>query len=175
MQFKDFRIGDLFDVKKGKRLTQVNMIPGNIKFVGATGLNNGETARIGNTEHIHDANTITVTYNGSVGEVFYQDEPFWASDDVNVLYPKFEMTVESALFFKSVILPLRKQYSYTHKWVKEALENDVLLLPVTEEEVPDYDFMETYIRAIEKIVIKDAVLMKDNIIEETKKIIEKDS
>ena len=42
-------------------------------------------------------NKITVCYNGSVGETFYQDQPFLASDDVNVLYPKFDMTKEIRL------------------------------------------------------------------------------
>lgn len=148
--WKKFKISELFDVKKGKRLTQADMIPGNIKFVGATSTNNGETARIGNTEHIHSANTITVTYNGSVGEVFYQDEPFWASDDVNVLYPKFEMTVQVALFLISVIKKLRDKYSYNQKWVKEALENDEILLPVTTVEQPDWDYMQERIAELEQ-------------------------
>lgn len=166
--WKKFKISDLFDVKKGKRLTQADMIPGDIKFVGATSTNNGETARIGNTEHIHLANTITVTYNGSVGEVFYQDEPFWASDDVNVLYPKFEMTEQVALFLVSMIKKLRGKYSYTQKWVKEALENDEIALPVLEKDVPDWALMEQYIRAIEKLVIKDVVDFKDAFISKAK-------
>lgn len=45
-------------------------------------MNNGCTAMVGNTENMHPANTITVCYNGSVGETFYQDRPFLASDDV---------------------------------------------------------------------------------------------
>jgi len=150
MEYKEFRIGDLFEVKKGKRLTQANMIPGTIKFVGATSENNGETARIWNTKYLHAANTITVTYNGSVGEVFYQDEPFWASDDVNVLYPKFEMTVQQALYIMTAIQRLRGKYSYTHKWVKEFLENDMILLPVATSGKPDYAYMRERISELER-------------------------
>lgn len=94
-----FRIGDLFHIVKGTRLTKANMIPGDINFIGASSINNGITAQIGNKEHIHPANTITVTYNGSVGQAFYQPQPFWASDDVNVLYPKFDLTPTIAMFF----------------------------------------------------------------------------
>lgn len=148
--WQKFKIKDLFDVKKGKRLTQADMVPGNIRFVGATSANNGETARIGNMEHVHSANTITVTYNGSVGEVFYQDEQFWASDDVNVLYPKFEMTEPVALFLVSVIKKLRDKYSYSQKWVKDALEQDEILLPATEKEVPDWSYMQEYIAELEQ-------------------------
>ena len=56
------------------------------------------TAKIANKEHLHKGGTITVSYNGSVGETFYQEEPFWASDDVNVLYPKFNLTKNIAMF-----------------------------------------------------------------------------
>jgi len=150
MEYKDFRIGDLFEVRKGKRLTQADMIPGPIKFVGATSENNGETARIGNTKYLHAANTITVTYNGSVGEVFYQDEPFWASDDVNVLYPQWGMTVHQALYIMTAIRRLRAKYSYTHKWVKELLENDRIFLPATSLGEPDYVYMEKYISELER-------------------------
>lgn len=37
--------------------------------------------------------------------------------------------------------------------------------------IPDWDFMEKYIRAIEKVVIKDVVDYKDSIIAKTKEIV----
>ena len=44
-----------------------------------------------NVKPNHDGNTLTINYDGSVGETFYQPEDFWASDSVNILYPKFEL------------------------------------------------------------------------------------
>ena len=79
------------------------MKEGNINFIGASAVNNGVTAHIGNSEHLHPANTITVSYNGSVGEAFYQTQIFWASDDVNVLYPQFHLTPQIALFIQPII------------------------------------------------------------------------
>lgn len=100
-----FPINTLFDVAKGTRLTKADMRDGEINFIGASAVNNGITAHISNNERIHPANTITITYNGSVGEAFYQDQPFWASDDVNVLYPKFAMNKYIAFF----IIPVLKK------------------------------------------------------------------
>ena len=40
--------------------------------------------------------------------------------------------------------------------------------------IPDWDFMEKYIRAIEKVVIADVVKYKDEVIAKTKEIISKD-
>lgn len=71
----EFTIGHLFTVIKGTRLTKAHMTPGDIRFIGSSAMNNGCTATVGNTENMHPANTITVCYNGSVGETFYQDQP----------------------------------------------------------------------------------------------------
>lgn len=112
----NYRLGDLFDVDKGKRLTKTEMTPGNINYVGATAFNNGVTAKIGNDEYIHPAGTITVCYNGSIGQAFYQSERFWASDDVNVLYPKFQMSLSIALFIIPLLRIIGSQYAYIDKW-----------------------------------------------------------
>lgn len=110
-KWEAFPISMLFSVVKGTRLTKANMRDGNINFIGASAINNGITAHIANDEHIHPENTITITYNGSVGEAFYQDKFFWASDDVNVLYPKFALNKYIALF---IIPVLNKQEKNTH-------------------------------------------------------------
>lgn len=148
--YKSFKIGDLFLIQKGKRLTKANMIPGEINFIGATSVNNGLTARIGNVGHLHPAGTITVTYNGSVGEAFYQREPFWASDDVNVLYPKFPMNELIALYFLAPFIKKGKGYGYTYKWTKDKMKKDKILLPVTLEGKIDFEFIEKQMREFEE-------------------------
>lgn len=83
----EFRLGSLFRFVKGKRLTRDEMNDGNTNYLGAIADNNGVSQKI-DSAPIFKANCITVNYNGSVGESFYQSEPFWATDDVNVLYAK---------------------------------------------------------------------------------------
>lgn len=129
------------------------MLPGQIPFVGSSSQSNGRTATIENTEHLHSGNTFTVSYNGSVGEVFYQPEPFWASDNVNVFYPRFQMSRSIALFCMTVIRKYGKHYNYAHKWTKERMEAERVSLPVTAEGEPDYAAMATLISAVEKRTI----------------------
>lgn len=69
----DFSIEQLFNVVKGTRLTKADMKDGVTPFVCASSMNNGITAHISNNENLHPANTITISYNSSVGEAFYQD------------------------------------------------------------------------------------------------------
>lgn len=145
-----FGIGELFKVVKGKRLTRKEMVDGNIPFVGASAINNGITHHIANEEHMHPAGMLTVSYNGSVGESFYQDTPFRASDDVNVLYPKFEMTRNVALFIASAIRVVGKRYEFVDKWVKETMERDEIMLPA-KGKMPDWKKIESYMAEIERI------------------------
>ena len=87
--WKRFALGRLFNIKKGKRLTSNDQEEGNNLYVGAIDSNNGVANHIGQ-KPIHSGNTISLSYNGSVGEAFYQPEPYWATDDVNALYSKYD-------------------------------------------------------------------------------------
>ena len=124
------------------------MKPGKIKFIGSSAMNNGLTAMIGNTENLHPANTITVCYNGSVGETFYQDAPFWASDDVNVLYPKFKMNRNIALFIAPLIKAVSYKYNFVDKWKQEVMASEEIKIPVNTDGEPDWEYMDSYIKDI---------------------------
>jgi hypothetical protein len=143
-----FKLDDLFDIRKGQRLTKANMLPGEYPYVGASDTSNGVTARIGQAP-IHEGGTISVTYDGSIAEAFYQLEPFWASDAVNVLYPKgFKLTPEAALFICTVIRLEKYRFNYGRKWHLERMRDSVIKLPVTAEGNPDFAFMEQYIKTL---------------------------
>jgi len=159
-QWKPFAIEKLFMVVKGTRLTKANMRDGEIRFIGASAINNGVTAQIANKEKLHPANTITITYNGSVGEAFYQDEEFWASDDVNVLYPKFEMNQYTALFIIPLLKSAGKKYAFIDKWKKETMEKDSIMLPVDKTGNPDFAYMESYMRNLESTVSSSLTVLR---------------
>lgn len=151
-QWKEFLLGGkngIFDIKKGSRLTKADMKDGNINFIGATSFNNGVTNHISNKEKIHPSNTITVNYNGSVGEAFYQTTQFWASDDVNILYPKFLLTKKIALFIIPLIKFAGLNYKFIDKWKLEDMEKTTIFLPTTKDNNPDWNYMESYITQIE--------------------------
>lgn len=159
--WKQFSISSLFKVEKGTRLTRASMIEGDTPFIGASLENNGITARVGNTDHIHHGGLITVAYNGhATGTAFYQPDSFWASDDVNVLYPKFPLTENIALFLVPLICEAGRPYSYGDKWGKEIMENDCLTLPVSKSGDPDWAYMDEYIRTMMERTKFDLSAMK---------------
>lgn len=163
-KFASFKIKDIFEIHKGKRLTKANQTKGDTLFIGSTALNHGETARIGQ-KPIFKPNTITVCYNGSVGETFYQDEPYWASDDINVLTLKnFKLNPEIAEYLCTIIKKAGKKYGYTYKWNVSRMKESIISLPVTAKNDIDFDYMEKYINAMQKLTIKKVVEYKDKVI-----------
>ena len=143
----------LFRIEKGTRLRKADMREGDIRFIGATAFNNGITNRISNEGKLHPANTMTVSYNGSVGETFYQDDPFWASDDVNVLYPNFALNRHIALFLIPLIRRCGVGYEFSEKWKLEDMNRSTISLPVCCDGSPDWKYIESFMRKIEKRAI----------------------
>jgi hypothetical protein len=143
-----FTYGDLFEIRKGQRLTKANMLVGATPFVGASDRNNGVTTWVGQ-EHNHSGNTISVSYNGSVAEAFYQPTSFWASDDVNILYEKaFEFNTQIGLFLCALIRREKYRFSYGRKWHLDRMKQSTILLPVGDQGKPDTAFMEFYINSL---------------------------
>lgn len=143
------KLGTLFSIKKGKRLTSANQTEGDIPYIGAIDSNNGLSAYIGNNEHLHDGNTITVSYNGSIGKAYYQPVKFWATDDVNVLYPKFDMNVYSAMFLITLIEKEKYRFCYGRKWQASIMKETVVKLPIAKNGEPDWAYIENYIKGLD--------------------------
>ncbi len=164
-KWKRFALGRLFDIKKGKRLTSEDQEDGENLYVGAIESNNGVANHIGQ-KPIHNGNTISLSYNGSVGEAFYQPEPYWATDDVNALYSKHDGFNESiGLFIAATIRQEKYRFSYGRKWTLDNMKITEICLPTQHNSdgtlfidethkysdegfVPDWQFMEDYIKSL---------------------------
>ena len=146
--WKTFRLSELFHLKKGKRLTKANMIPGRTPFIGAIDSNNGLTHYVAQPP-LHPANTISVNYNGNgVAEAYYQPVPFRCTDDVNGLYPKFDLNPAIGLFLATLIRREKYRFSYGRKWHLRRMAQSEIRLPVKEDGKPDWEFMEQYINSL---------------------------
>jgi hypothetical protein len=168
-EWTDFYLGRIFEIKKGKRLTKENIIPGDLNFLGAIQGRNGVREKI-NEDPLFQGNCISVNYNGcGVGEAYYQKEPFWASDDVNVLFLRgHEMNETLAMFFITIIRNEKYRFSYGRKWNKEQMEKTIVKLPAQmingkykideqkiysdEGYIPDFSFMEEFILSLDNDV-----------------------
>lgn len=163
--WKEFEMERLFNIKKGKRLTAADQEEGDNNYIGAIDSNNGVANHIGQ-KPIHSANTISLSYNGSVGEAFYQSEPYWATDDVNALYSYYEQFNKYiGLFMVAVIRQEKYKFSYGRKWTLDNMNKTRINLPIQHNTdgtpfidadkkysddgyIPDWQFMEDYIKSL---------------------------
>ena len=164
-KWADFYLGRIFQIKKGKRLTKENMMPGDLNFLGAIQGMNGVRDKI-NEEPLFQGNCISVNYNGcGVGEAFYQKDPFWASDDVNVLHLRgYELNENLAMYLITIIKNEKYRFSYGRKWNKEQMERTSVKLPACIQNgkyildktkfysedgyIPDFKYMENFIESL---------------------------
>lgn len=146
--WREFKLSELFYLRKGKRLTKAKMVSGFTPFIGAIDNNNGVTSFVAQ-EALHDGNTISVNYNGNgVAEAFYQPVPYRCSDDVNVLYPNFTLTPLVAMFLATVIRQEKYRFNYGRKWHLERMAQSQIRLPTTTKGRPDWALMEIYIKTL---------------------------
>lgn len=146
--WREFRLDSLFEIKKGRRLTKASREPGPTPFVGASEKNNGITDYAA-VDALHPAGVMTVVYNGnSVGFAFYQPTSFYASDDVNVLYPLKPMSKWALLFIATLIKHQRPRFTYGYKWTLARMQATSIRLPATSSGDPDLEYMQTVMRGL---------------------------
>lgn len=128
--------------------------------------------KVGNEDYnldkkIYKGNCITVTVNGSVCNAFYQIEDFTCSHDITALYIKdYDMNPYLAEFLCTIIMQDKYRWSYGRKPhdIKK-FGKSVIKLPIQynidgtpfldtskkyskEGYVPDWEFMENYIKSL---------------------------
>lgn len=138
---------------------------------------------------------LTIIYNGppTEGQVYYQEKIGVYTDAYIVKLKSKEMSKELGLYLTSAMNQSihnhqKKKYSRGYKaiWTGR-VENDDILLPIQTSHdgkpiidpdrtyhpdgyIPDWEYMEKYIKATEKEIIKEVVLYKDKVIEKAKEI-----
>ncbi len=151
-KWEAFAVEDIFDIKTGKRLTTADMDTGNLPFIGATELNNGITNWINTPNETLDHNVLGVNYNGSVAETFYHPYNCVFSDDVKRLHLKNADDNKYTLLFCSTMIRKQKnKYTYGYKFNGKRMAKQKILLPITGDGQPDYEFMEQYIKEREMV------------------------
>ncbi|MBO7664944.1 MAG: hypothetical protein J6S33_00115 [Aeriscardovia sp.] len=118
---------------------------------------------------------IDVIQNGAVatGTVYAQPQPVGVLWDAYLIKPNAEVkSVEALLYMATCIEKITKeQFSYDKKATWDRVKVCEITLPVTSDGDIDFDYMERYICAIEKLAIADVVKYKDKLIETTRQIV----
>ena len=150
--WKEFTIGDYFDVFLSSGDLKIDDCePGNIPLISSGSTNNGIVSYIDEKgdgkAQIFKANCITVDM---FCNAFYQNKDFYAVSHgrVNILYPKFKFNLHIGLFICNIIKKEQFKYSYGRAVYSSEIARMIIKLPATAVGLPDWDFMEQYIKSL---------------------------
>lgn len=165
-KWKAFNIVSLFDKIEAGKISNASYFEktdiGGIEYIAATNRNNGCLYFLKDTDDsrkkLQRGNCIGFIKdgNGSAGYAIYKSEDF--ASTVNVIYGYANwLNKYTGLFFVTAQDMIAEKYSHGYKRNKEHLSADKVMLPVDEQDEPDYQFMEEYIKEREMVKRKEYV------------------
>lgn len=150
-EWKEFFVKDIFsEVQRGKRLTRSNQTTGFKPYISSSALKNGVDNFIGNEKNVREfSKCITLANSGSVGSSFYHAYTFVASDHITHLKEE-RFNKDIYIFISMVLSRLSDKYNFNREINDIRISREKIMLPVNEQNEPDYDFMEAYIKEQEQ-------------------------
>ncbi len=177
VEWDEYRIGDLFDVQTYKKRFDANKVDllsnGEYPYVVRKSSDNGIKGYIReSTDYLNDGNTIS--FGQDTATSFYQEKPYFTGDKIKILKPKFQgFRKENALLFVTAITRSFSKFSWgSSSYNVQTIQDQKICLPIKNGKM-DINYIEIFLKAISKLIIKDVVKYADKRIAATKKIVNK--
>jgi hypothetical protein len=152
-KWQEFKITDLFKIKKGERLTESNRISGETPLITASSYNNGITSFI-DYENFKDKKKIfkkKITVD-MFGNVFYHNYEYYSDDNIHTLLLKYKYIIELSDYIQIFLVAILKEMSFKYGFGRQVrlhrLENEVIKLPISKKNTPNWNFMEEFIKSM---------------------------
>jgi len=174
VEWKEYKIGELFNINSYKKRFDANKVIIGEKgypYVVRTALNNGVKGYINESEeYLNPAKTIS--FGQDTATIFYQKIPYFTGDKIKILELKeSELKEKKAMYYITAMNKSFKEFSWGRSsFSVDIISNQNIKIPIKNDK-PDYEYMESLISAVQKLVIKDVVIYADKKIEATKKVI----
>ena len=174
IEWKMFRIGELFEINSYKKRFDANKVQieeVGFPYVVRTALNNGIRGYIKEDEEfLNEGNTIS--FGQDTATMFYQEKPYFTGDKIKIVKCKDESFNKlNAHFFIAAMGKAFSSFSWgSSSFSVEIIKNQNISLPSTQG-VPLYAYMEVFIRAVQKLVIKDVVQYAERKIAATRAVV----
>lgn len=175
MRFEEFNVVDLFNVKNSRNILSRDIVEnsGKTPYLCASTENNAVSSYISYDEEYLDKGDC-IFIGGKTFVVTYQEKDFYSNDSHNlVLYLKNDEDGSKLNQFYLATC-INKSLEYKYSWgdsiSNRKIQKDKISLP-TQNQQPDYATMNTFISAIQKLVIKDVVLYADRKIAAKKTVV----
>lgn len=159
LEWNEFKLGELFYVQTYKKRFDANKVilldKGQYPYIVRMSGNNGQKGFIEAEEiYLNDGNTLS--FGQDTATVFYQEKPYFTGDKIKILKCKYEsFCKKNSQFFVAAITRAFSSFSWGNSsYSIDVIEKQNIKLPVKNNQ-PDFDFMEKFISAVQKLVIKD--------------------
>ena len=169
-KFEEFTYQSIFNkIIQGRRLRKEDQISGTIPFVMAGTTNTGVVNYISNPVASFPKNSITIDI---FGNTFYRNYDFGAGDDTGVYWnDKKQYSKEIMLYYTTTMnKSLVGKFSFGKKLRSSQSLDFKMILPSTKGE-PAYAYMEVFIKAVQKLVIKDVVQYAERKVAATRAVV----
>lgn len=176
--FKTFKLGNgderLFDITSPKKRFNANTVTfgGKYPYVVRSSTNNGIRGYITeDTCYLNEANTIS--FGQDTATIFYQERAYFTGDKIKIMtYRDRALYPELACYLLTIMRKAFQNFAWGQSSFNEdILKNMEVSLPVKSNGKIDYDFIDTFIKAQEKLSIKNVVEWKNKEIVIAKKCI----
>lgn len=175
VKFEEFNVIDVFNVKNSGNILSRDIVEnsGETPYLCASSENNAVSSYISYDKKYLDRGDC-IFIGGKTFVVTYQEKDFYSNDSHNlILYLKNEEKKSklNQLYLATCInKSLGHKYSWGDSISNKKIQKDKMTLPIKNNQ-PDYATMNTFISAIQKLVIKDVVLYADKKIAATQQVI----
>lgn len=168
-KWKVFDFTDVFSkIQRGKRLKKADHKEGITPYISSTSFTNGVDGFVGNNSSVRIFyNCLTLANSGSVGCAFYHKYKFVASDHVTQL-KRDGLDKYTYLFLAPIVQRLSEKYSFNREINDERIKREKLLLPATETGEIDFAFMSSFMKSVEKDILKTTIETFNQLVEQIK-------
>ena len=186
---RKFRVGDLFEVLKiTNKLSKLKLSnDGKFPVYSSDTANNGIIGFTDTPNYMCSEDVpVYITFGDHTRSFNIVRKSFSVLDNVKILRPQFVAEDEILIYIITKWKKTIPDLGYSRHW--KIAKDCVLFLPIQtdtannpiidpkntyhpEGYIPDWSFMEKYIRAVEKVVIKDVVDWKDEEIKKAKELV----
>ena len=149
--WKEFRVGDLFDVSRPSSRSSQNYDEGDMPFVASGNFNNGVTAYLQPKDDNDYDEGGCITVSAVDGYAFYQKDKFLGRGGAGSSIMILRNDTLNELNGKYICTLIRKacnDWKYSNMGNKGKLADTMIWFPITSTGEPDWQYMESYMKAI---------------------------
>lgn len=185
-QTEEFRLADIALLNNGNKMDKNKMshTAPSINYISRTAINNGISDYVNLVPNVtpFSSGNISLAFGGSVGSCFLQEQAFYTGQNVGVITLPSDISNEAKLYLVSALEKKCKAsfHAFGNEINKHFKTDLSVKLPICNDNngplidlsrlyhpqgyVPDWCFMEHYIKAIRKTLVEDIIDWENNII-----------